>query len=450
MTNITVHIKYNFEYFDEIKQYLQNNDIEYELLNPNAKSFKFKGNKTQYNNFLKFIADNKYDIKTITNLNSLEPRCVGLKLLSNLLPIATNGTFTPRQLATVYNLNGNINLNNSRIAIISLGGGYRQSDMNTYWSFLGLTQNPILTDISIDGATNTPGLDSGSVETVLDIQVAGGLNYNSNIDIYFAPNNFTSFYNAIFSAVYNSNKYDTISISWGLAESEWGADNINLFNELFEDAANVLNVTICVASGDRGSSDGLSGLNVDYPAGSPWILSCGGTTLICPDLNYSSSSTSETVWNNSSGATGGGFSAFLSISSWQLPIVITNYPLQVKRSVPDISAVADPNTGYIIYLFGKYYTVGGTSAVAPLLAGYIASFKKGFIIQKLYNSYLFSKTITHDILIGNNSNVNTMQTCADCYISNDSIKWKALPSYDACTGMGTPNGTVLTPIIQSY
>ena len=111
-------------------------------------------------------------------------------------------------------------------------------------------------------------------------------------------------------------------------------------------AAAALGITITVASGDNGSSDGASGNNVDFPASSPHVLGCGGTELIAANGAIQQ----EIVWNDQpqGGASGGG------------------------RGVPDVAGDASPETGYNVLFDGQSGVVGGTSAAAPLWAALIA------------------------------------------------------------------------------
>src|SRR6202034_2327679 len=96
-----------------------------------------------------------------------------------------------------------------------------------------------------------------------------------------------------------------ISISWGGPESTWTSQATTAFNTVLEDAANA-SITVCVASGDSGSTDGVNDgkQHVDFPASSPSVLACGGTSLIGKGTTIAS----EVVWNSGGGASGGGIS----------------------------------------------------------------------------------------------------------------------------------------------
>jgi kumamolisin len=200
-------------------------------------------------------------------------------------------------------------------------------------------------------------------------------------------------------------------------------------DEAFQAAA-AMGITVCVASGDDGSSDGVNdGANhVDFPASSPYALACGGTRLQASDGKIAS----ETVWNDGvhGGATGGGVSRFFELPPWQKGLKVFNKrkasPLKM-RGVPDVSGNGDPDTGYKIRVDGTDAIIGGTSAVAPLWAGLIARINSitgtpiGYINPRLYKH---GKAL-HDIQQGNNGH------------------YSAGPHWDACSGLGSPNGMKL-------
>lgn len=319
-------------------------------------------------------------------------------------------TFTPLQLASIYKFpigDGT----GQKIGIIELGGGYAMSDINTYLNNLGVVNTSNIIDVNVNGAQNNPGLSDDDLEVVLDLEIIVSLVPKAEIRMYFAPNSISGFYNAILAAINDGCKI--ISISWGLRESGYGNTNLTNFNNLFLYATQQ-GVTILVASGDAGSSDGGSGLNVDFPSSSPYVVACGGTTLTANN----NVRVSETVWNNNSysSAGGGGISSFFNKPSYQNGISI----LTTKRGVPDISANANPNTGYQIYYRGQNVVVGGTSAVSPLISALlarinqVASTNVGFINPLLYNN----KSVCYDVISGNNGFYN------------------AGTSYDCCSGIG--------------
>jgi kumamolisin len=216
-----------------------------------------------------------------------------------------------------------------------------------------------------------------------------------------------------------------ISISWGGAESTWTAQSMTAFDSAAQDAA-ALGITVCAASGDNGSGDGVTdGANhVDFPASSPHILACGGTSL----QSANGAITSETVWNDGTtgGAGGGGFSVQFPLPTWQSADKITGG----GRGVPDVSGDADPETGYKILVDSESLVIGGTSAVAPLWSGLIAllnqKLKKpvGFLQPTLYGLAMTAGAF-HDITSGSNG------------------AFSAGPGWDAASGLGSPSGANL-------
>ena len=329
--------------------------------------------------------------------------------------------FNPPQVAELYDFPTSVDGAGQTIGILELGGGYQTSDIQTYFSGLGLTP-PSVVAVSVDGGTNAPGDPNGADgEVALDIQVAGSIAPGAKIAVYFAPNTDQGFIDAITTAVHDTaNKPSILSISWGGPESSWAQASVTALDDACQSAA-ALGVTITVAAGDNGSSDGVSdGQNhVDFPASSPHVLACGGTELI----GAGAAIASETVWNDGSdgGATGGGFSAVFAAPSWQTGVKGFSGTM---RGVPDVSGDAAPESGYNILVDGEQEVVGGTSAVAPLWAALLTLINQmkgtavGFVNPTLYGD----EEDFHDITQGNNGS------------------YAAGPGWDACTGLGSPNG----------
>jgi kumamolisin len=343
------------------------------------------------------------------------------------------GTFTPPQVAALYNFPSGVNGAGQTTAIIELGGGYSTTDLQTYFSNLGVAE-PTITAVSVDGGTNSPGSDADA-EVMLDIEVAGSIAPGANIAVYFAPNTDQGFIDAITDAVHDTaRKPSVISISWGAAEDSWTQQSQAAMNAALQDAA-TLGVTVTAAAGDNGSTDGVGDgtLHVDFPASSPYILACGGTALQGSDGTISS----EVVWNeiaNNEGATGGGISNAFPLPAYQTSAGVPAQPQTsfVGRGVPDVAGNADPTTGYLILVNGQNAVVGGTSAVAPLWAALIALINQqlgtpvGFVNPALYRI----RTSFNDITTGNNDDSNLG------YFS-------AQPGWDPCTGLGSPNGAAI-------
>jgi kumamolisin len=346
---------------------------------------------------------------------------------------AANTSFTPLQVAQLYQFPQGATAAGQTIGIIELGGGYRTADLTAYFKGLGL-KAPSVTAVPVDGGKNTPGNANGADgEVMLDIEVSAAVAPGAKIAVYFAPNTDQGFIDAVGSAVHDTtNKPSVISISWGGPESSWTAQAMNALDAACQSAA-ALGITVTVAAGDNGSSDGGTGNNVDFPASSPHVLACGGTKLV----GNGSSITSEVVWNEQAsgeGATGGGVSNVFALPSWQANAKVPAPSSSTGgRGVPDVSGDADPVTGYQVRVDGQSLVIGGTSAVAPLWAGLIALNNQqngksaGFIQPQIYAAK--GASAFHDIVSGNNG------------------AFSAGPGWDACTGLGSPIGGKLITLL---
>ncbi|HEY0758025.1 MAG TPA: S53 family peptidase [Acidisarcina sp.] len=376
-------------------------------------------------------------------------------------PSGTARSFNAPEVAALYNFPTNLNGAGQTIALIELntpndpnqptqnvGAGYVLSDLKAYFSDLGLTP-PQVTAISVDGGANLPNLNpNADGEVELDIEVAGAIAPGANIAVYFAPNTDQGFIDAVSAAVHDTvRKPSIVSISWGGPEDFSTQQFLDGINAALQDAA-LLGVTVCVASGDSGSSDvdaasartaAYKGAHVDFPASSRYALGCGGTRLIGTGAEISS----EVVWNEgrAGGAGGGGVSSITPQPAWQPKGSVPVSPKGTAgRGSPDVCGDADPNTGYNIVLQGATLSIGGTSAVAPLWAGLLALINQqlatngkpslGFVNSLIYGLPA-SANAFHDITSGNND------------IDGNLGVYSAVPGWDACTGLGSPNGSVL-------
>ena len=344
-----------------------------------------------------------------------------------------SASFMPNNIARLYAFPTSVTGKGQCIALIELGGGFTPSDTTTAFRAMGLSP-PAVVAVSVDGGQNTPSPDDGADgEVALDIQVAGGAAPGASLAVYFAPNTDAGFVDAITSAVHDTtHKPSVISISWGSAESNWTQQAIQTMNTALQDASTV-NVSVFAASGDNLSTDGVDDgrAHVDFPASSPWTIGCGGTSIAVKDATIST----ETVWNDGSSGGGGGISDLFAIPSFQqntsLPPSANDG--KTRRGVPDVAGDAAPGTGYRVVVNGQTEVVGGTSAVAPLWAGLTALINEGaatpvgFFLPFLYAN----PTLLRQITQGNN------------IPSGSSIGYQAGPGWNACTGLGVPNGESL-------
>jgi kumamolisin len=374
--------------------------------------------------------------------------------------------FDPTTLAKLYDFPTSLDGSNQCIGILEFGGGFTNSDLVSYFSKLGLP-TPQVSVVSIGSATNSPdgsGLHSGGVdaEVLLDIEVSASIAPKAKIVVYFANIEDPGFEDAINTAIHDKvNKPSVISISWGGAEFGWASRTVQNMNKLFQDAATLLGITVCCASGDDGSScerpgsqnnfeieDSLA--HAAFPASSPFVLACGGTNL---EVSNNMINT-ETVWNENSmggGATGGGVSDIFDVPDYQKGLGIphsVNSDGRVGRGIPDVCGYAAGVPGYDVIVDGDEGGVGGTSAVAPLWAGLIALLNQssgrsiGFVNPLLYGKAA-SGGAFRDIIIGDNSVSEPVQGKGKIRIKG----YNARQGWDACTGLGSPDGAKLLTIL---
>jgi kumamolisin len=346
---------------------------------------------------------------------------------------APAGGYTPPQVAKAYRFPAGATGGGQCVALIELGGGYDPQEVNTYLKSLRLSPGAVVA-VGVDGAHNAPvgNPNSADGEVVLDIEVVAAVAPKATVAVYFAPNTDRGFLDAVTTAVHDTHlRPSVISISWGGPEPAWTGQAMRAFDEALQEAAAV-GIPVFVAAGDDGATDGVSDgeTHVDFPASSPHAVACGGTRL-----EISGSRISETVWNDlasGGGATGGGFSAVFSAPAWQRQSLKQSG--RRSRGVPDVSGNADPHTGYRILVDGSWGAIGGTSAVAPLWAGLVALCSQSAGRQPAdipARLYAAAQGAFRDITQGDNGG------------------FSAGPGWDACTGIGVPDGSALLDRIWS-
>jgi kumamolisin len=364
-------------------------------------------------------------------------------------PGGDNGV-APMEFAKRYNFpttNQGVTLDGSGqcIAIIELGGGFDNNDLQIYFNEIGVPQ-PNVVAVSVDHIGNHPtptGADDG--EVMLDIEVAGAVAPKATIAVYFAPNQGNGFLDAVNAAVHDKQrKPSVISISWGGPEDPSETQAVTAFHEIFVEAA-ALGITICVASGDHGTAD-LDGFNwdqqihVDHPSVDDLVLSCGGTQIENgEDVVWNDGTPFANVPGGGGWAGGGGVSQLVDLPDYQKnagiePKSIVNG--KIGRGIPDIAMSA---TNYFTRVQGAEGAGGGTSAVAPLMAGLVALLNQakkknvGFLNPLLYAHA--KDGIFSDVTKGTNA-------------INGTVKgYKAEKGWDACSGLGVPNGQKILKIL---
>jgi kumamolisin len=351
--------------------------------------------------------------------------------------------YYPQEIAALYKfppLDGT----GETIALIELSGNLGPQDLATYFKAAGLKRAPVVRPVSVSPGVPIPyGNDTDSDgEVMLDIEVAGAMAPGATIVVYFAANNDQGFYQALSQAVHDP-ATTAVSISWGSAEKNWSGQSMDAWNTLGQGAA-LLNVPIFVAAGDHGCTDeqntdaGFDGQrNVDFPGTcASGVACCGGTNLV----GKGTAITNEIVWNDNNGwSTGGGVSTHFQTPAWQSGLIAEGNSVLLMRGVPDVAGDADQETGINIRVNGKDYPSGGggTSAVAPQWAALTALLsqslkrKAGFFIPLLYQN----PGTTNDITSGNNSVYGV-------------TGYAAKQGWDACTGLGSPNGQKILALLS--
>ena len=358
-------------------------------------------------------------------------------------------SITPQEVAKLYNFPAGAGSGQTigiyEMAIGTSKPGYSATDIEaTIKAFGGGLPVPKPIDVSVDGETNTGATDD---ETLLDITVCGAIAPQAKLAVYFTAGatnqNVIHCLQRMIHPGTGDPEPTVISISYGWTPddtSDFTSDaEYNQMSQLFQDAAH-LGITVLVSSGDSGAEfSSKTKPQASYPATDPWVIACGGTTI--GDIN--GDKFTEYVWNDSwnggSGASGGGISGFFPVPDYQNGFPIPNSLNGGKpgRGIPDIAGNASPVSGYPQSQGGRTGGGGGTSAVAPLYAGLIAVINAnlgtpvGFINPILYS---LAQTAFNNIS-GPPGPANNSYGHVTGYPA--SAKW------NACTGLGSINGTVL-------
>jgi subtilase family serine protease len=335
----------------------------------------------------------------------------------NVTP-ATSTSYNPAQIRHGYGFDQLAATGaGQKIAIVdAYGNASIQSDMDTFCAQFGLPA----TTVQILG-TN-PGTDTGwALETALDVEWAHAIAPGATIILSVARSSgINDLLSAVDAAV--SAGATVVSMSWGAAEFS----GVSTYDSHFNKAG----VTFTASSGDNGAG-------LEWPAVSPYVVSVGGTTLT---LDSNNDRVSETAWSGS----GGGISSYVAIPSYQ-----SGWQSNAGRGVPDVSYLADPNTGVLVYdsVNGGWFVVGGTSAGAPQWAAAIALANQlrlasgasaiGAANPSIYSKakgstttpYSVSPTYFYDVSSGNNGT------------------YTAAPPYDFVTGVGSLVANTLLPAL---
>ncbi len=365
---------------------------------------------------------------------------------------------TPQAIRVAYGVNslieqGYTGKGQTIIDLVSFGSPTLQKDMEVYNKTFNL---PPL-DLQVISPLNVPEYDptndkgGWSDETELDVQIIHALAPDAKVIVLSSPVAETEGtvglpeFRQLEQYVIDHKLGNIVSQSWGASEitlqDDAGKQELQKWNDLFQNGTTQQGITYLSSSGDQGATDYADDKHrlakeqtTSFAPDSPWVTSVGGTTL-----STRGNTLQETAWSGS----GGGFSRFYSQPDYQKTLPAQTQKLfNGRRGVPDVAAVADPYTGLAIYLNGQWTQAGGTSASAPVWAALVAIANQqagrplGFInpgLYKLAASSTYAQDF-HDIISGNNTN-NQAQVKG----------YDAVPGWDPITGLGTPNAMHLIP-----
>lgn len=353
--------------------------------------------------------------------------------------VAPPGSYYASQVAEAYNFPAGVDGTGQCIGVIELGGGYRTSDLETYFQKLNLQVPSVQSS-----GPNQPGPlyapSSSDGEVALDLQIAGLVAPKAKFVVYFAASNTDmGFVTVIQDAIHDQvNNPSILSVSWGGPENNWPQATAQQMDQVIREGC-TMGVTTFIASGDQGAQDTLTNgmVTPNFPASVPSAVSCGGTRLTASGNQIQQ----EVTWNDGvNSASGGGVSIYFPLPYYQetafVPVVPNaGYkPGFAGRGVPDVAGNADPVSGYQIFVNGQWNIIAGTSAVAPLWAALYTLLNQslgrriGFANPHLYEHN--ETAVFHDITQGDNN------------------YYAAGLGWDACTGLGSPDGTALLKSLQ--
>ena len=401
---------------------------------------------------------------------------------SDALTQQLSGALTDQQLATSYGLDPLYNAGDlgagQTIDIYELEP-FLTSDVAVFDKcYFGADHTGQITSTLVDGGAGT---GPGSGESALDIDNVSALAPAAKIHVFTGPNMNGEFGELdTWNAIAMADDARQVSSSWGLcetAEQEGAPGTLQVENEIFQQTA-AQGQTVYASAGDDGSDDCAghastavaTNLSLDDPASQPYVTSVGGTTV-----TDATEPPSETVWNNGNagGAGGGGISEAWAMPPWETATAVPQTAATEAcsndtsgtaddfhlpglgttltggttcRETPDVSALADPQTGYTIVFDGQWFQIGGTSTSTPLWAALTAEMNASSSCSGLPQGLGFATPLFYQV--ASSSAANDAAAFSDVTIGNNdnlavgsATDWAAGPGYDLATGLGTPRVT---------
>ena len=358
-------------------------------------------------------------------------------------PQAAQSGFGPSDLSGAYDAaslqTSGLQGSGQTVAVFELDG-YQSSDVTAYLQNYSLA-TPSISNVLVDGFNGSAG--AGAIEVELDIEVVAAMAPQATQIVYEGPNS-TQGVNDTYNKIVTDNKAQITTISWGECEAQSGNAELQTLDSIFSQGA-AEGIAMYAASGDSGAYDcNDTNLAVDSPADDPNITGVGGTNLQLNNSAYGS----ESVWSNPSDTSrspqgaggGGGISSFFKEASWQTGPGVQNQYSNGNREVPDVSADADPATGYAVYCTvsaagcsSGWIEVGGTSAAAPLWAGSTALIN-GYLQQQGKSRMGFANPVLYGL-----ENQKTQFAPFHDVTSGTNLYYPATTGYDEASGWGSPD-----------
>ncbi len=405
--------------------------------------------------------------------------------------------FTPGQVAEHYRFPAQ-DASALTIGLLQFGGGYHREDLTAFAQRLGLSLPPIH-DIEVPGGGGTHGGNAplpsdemnriavawreagslvdfataagknaidflGSMEVTMDIELAAALGGGASIAVYFAPPGTDGWRRALYEVIGEGYPGGSpvaplpavLSVSWSECEHAFGAEDLRLIHNALTAVARK-GVTIVCSTGDWGSAgDWHPGVappaNAHFPASSPAVIACGGSTIVKPG-----SAVTDLAWNGKMlgvpVASGGGMSGFFprpafqsslrppsAQGTWLAPSIP---PAFSGRWLPDVAANAAFESGVQIVVGGQDLAGGGTSAATPIWASLLVRIQAalGHPLAGL-NHWLYDQgpaSGCRDVVTGNND-----------ITAGKVVSYQAGPGWDPCTGLGVPDGEALLARLREH
>ncbi len=381
-------------------------------------------------------------ILSVHGLNNFSNRVSHAHILNSHAGIGTgpSGGLSPSDLQKAYSL-PTTSASGQTLALMELDG-YLASDIQMYATNFGLKVPPI-TNVLIDGVSGAAG--AGAIEVALDIELMIAVAPSVSKILVYEGQNSDSGIIDLYSRIATDNQAKQVSTSWGGPEAQMPVTVLNSENLIFKQMA-AQGQSIYAAAGDNGAFDDGTNLGVDDPASQPYVTGAGGTTLSLSSGAYKFESSWSSAASGSTAASGGGggISGIWPIPSWQVGLATTaNKGSQTLRMVPDLSANANPSTGYSFVVNGSFGVVGGTSCVAPIFAAVTA-----ILNSARAGSGLATLGYMNPILYRLGQSSLSSMAFIDIADSSTNLFYPATTGYDLTTGLGSPNKLLFSELIN--